>query len=74
MRLKKCPRAKDKSKYEVYHGVKPYLRRIRLLPIFAVLQVERDNVQSNPLMSNRKYGNEECSWDHRRMYLAALEL
>ncbi len=55
MRLKRSTKDKTKSKFEVYHGSKPDFWRIRLLPIFAIVQVERQNARNNPMMSNRAY-------------------
>jgi len=40
--LKECPHVKGKTRYEVYHGKKPSIQEIRLLPIFSVLMVLRE--------------------------------
>ena len=39
--LKPCPRIPLKTRYEVYHGKKPNMQDIRLLPIGCVLVVVR---------------------------------
>ena len=51
--LKECPHVPGKTKYEVYYGVNPDLRRIRLLPIFSHLLVLRHtkNVELNSTRS-----------------------
>ena len=57
MRLRECPNVQGKTKYEVYFGKKPDLLRIRLLPIFAFVQIKRNikKTSDNPLNSNRSF-------------------
>jgi hypothetical protein len=40
--LKECPSVPGKTRYEVFTGQKPNIQEIRLLPIFAVLMVLRE--------------------------------
>lgn len=40
--LKECPHVKGKTRYEVFHKKKPNIQEIRLLPIFSVLMVLRE--------------------------------
>jgi len=53
--LKICSINNIATKYEMYHGYKPDLKRIRLLPIFSVLYVLRHSKANNPTQSNRSY-------------------
>jgi hypothetical protein len=52
--LKPCTNCPRKTKYEVYHGHRPDLRRIRLLPIFSHLYVLREKPHVD-LSSNHSY-------------------
>jgi hypothetical protein len=40
--LKECPNVPGKTRYEVFNGRKPNIQEIRLLPIFSVLMVLRE--------------------------------
>ena len=53
--LKVCPNNTKLTKWEVYHGFKPDLRTIRLLPIFSVLYVLRSSKTNSPVPTNKRY-------------------
>ena len=53
--LKTCPSNSTVTKWEIYHGFKPDLRTIRLLPIFSVLYVLRSSKTNNPVPTNKRY-------------------
>ena len=53
--LKTCPSNSKVTKWEIYHGFKPDLRTIRLLPIFSVLYVLRSSKTNNPVSTNKRY-------------------
>jgi len=53
--LKICPNNDIATKYEIYHGVKPDLRTIRILPIFSVLYVLRETKKNTPVPTNKSY-------------------
>ncbi len=53
--LQPCVNVPEKTKYELFHGRKPDLRSIRLLPIFSVLYVLRQASAKQDLPSNRKF-------------------
>ena len=55
IRFKKCPNVEGKTRYEVWHKEVPDLRKIRLLPIFAILFVLRHSVKENELGANRVF-------------------
>ena len=52
--LKPCVQVPSKTKYEVYHNVKPDLRAIRILPIFCSLYVLRRSANKE-LNSTREF-------------------
>ena len=54
--LKICPNSSTViTKWEVYHGFRPDLRTIRLLPIFSVLYVLRSSKTNSPVPTNKRY-------------------
>ena len=53
--LKICVNEKDKTKYEVFKGVKPDIRRIRLLPILCAVYVLKKNKTTHPLKANKEW-------------------
>jgi len=57
IRLRECTHVPGKTKYEVYWGKKPDLLKIRLLPIFAFVHMQRHikKATDNPLGAKRSF-------------------
>ena len=51
--LKPSPQDKSKTRFEVFHGFKPNLQRIRTLPIFSIIMILQKATPAKDFLSNK---------------------